>query len=109
MAMSVFFTRFLQGHLGLARTFWGFWVLANALFSLLSDFFQTFAARIGFQTFTALYTVVVLIAIWNAAKHYEGRPAWANLARGVVVLGALGVVVQCYLLGSLVLRGAAGA
>ena len=109
MAIHTFFTRFLQGHLGLARTFWGFWVLANALFSLLSDVFQTFTARIGFHIFTVAYAIVVLIAIWNAAKHYQGRPLWVYLARAVVVLGALGVLVQCYLVGSLLVRGAAGA
>jgi len=97
-------SRFLQGSLGLPVTFWGCWVLANALFSFLNSQISSFRILIGFNTVITVYAVLALIAVWNAAKQYQGRPLWAKLARIFVVLGGLGVVAKLALLADMLLH-----
>ncbi len=43
---------------------------------------------------TMLYAAFFAVAIWRAAGHYQGRPAWRLLAKGSVLFVLLQVVAS---------------
>lgn len=94
---------FLKGQYKLIIVFWGFGVLALVAYYLtsliifnnifkLSDYDHF---ELGYNVFFALpflYFPFVMIAVWNSEKNYTGPKIWAQLAKGVVGLGAITLI-----------------
>ena len=84
-----FFLKFISGRLGLAPTFW----LCGVSIALTLDFLTSHVATLWQVNFLAVLTfthfVLIVIAVWNAAKLYLGWQLWKWLARIALVLNVL--------------------
>lgn len=84
-----FYERFIGGEFGLAKTYW--------LLGVLPGFLVGTAIRIArSDTFTywmgaafICYQVVLLRALWNSGKRYQGSKVWPVLAFVMVILAIL--------------------
>jgi hypothetical protein len=104
---SGFWTKLIQGHYGLAKTYWLFGVLAVVVFQIILT--VATAAGGGFGIIVGLllaflaYSIVQVIGLWRASNLYEGRKLWAILAKVAVILG--GVMLAMNFLSLLALFG----
>ena len=87
--MINFLTDLKDGDYGLAKTYWLFGVIGNIVINILILPLLT-ASIILFIVgliIIVIYTIIVLIGIWNAASDFNGSSFWSVLAKIAVVLG----------------------
>lgn len=93
-----FWTKLIQGHYGLAKTYWLFGVLVTIVFQIILT--VATAAGGGFGIMVSLllaflaYSIVQIIGLWRASNLYEGRKLWAILAKVAVILAGVMLVVN---------------
>lgn len=81
---------FIDGNLGLAKTFWLFGVLGTLIMKLILTIMMlrgidsTLCFIIGIA-----YSTVIWIAIWNSANQYQGSKSTVLSAKALVVLAVL--------------------
>ncbi|AKU21437.1 hypothetical protein [Massilia sp. NR 4-1] len=84
-----FYERFLKGELGLAKTYWVCGVVpaffAGITVRTVSS--NTLAYWIG--TGLVVYQCILLAAVWNAGKKYQGSKIWPVLAFLMVLMAVL--------------------
>ena len=82
-----------RGEIGLAITYWVFWVLGSCVIYMIAGALTaaiTSGVVLVLGRLTAVsYAVFVSVAIWRSAGLYQGPRLWAVLARVAVVLGAV--------------------
>lgn len=87
--------QFLAGDLGLAKTFWlGYFVAPNVLFLLI--YWTTTPGSniaVAFVAAWLVYVVAASVAVWRSAGKATGSKLWSWLARGLVVMPALGIIL----------------
>lgn len=91
-----FITRIWNGNAGLAITYWVYGVVAGFIWGIALGVLQPVPGSGTAKVFVACmaaYFVVVYIGVWRAANKYQGKKAWASLAKFAVVVGALVTVV----------------
>ena len=93
---QIAFREFINGDLGLAKTYWIFLVLAYIIFNTLLFFVTQSGER--FSIFLLLicwyiYEPIALIALARAIKKYQGKNIWKNLAIIALVLAWAGYVI----------------
>ena len=80
------FLKFISGRLGLAITFW----LYGVLVALTLDFLTSQTAALWQITVLAvaefIHFVLIIPAVWNASKLYQGKSIWKWLARILALL-----------------------
>ena len=84
-----------QGERALTEVFWTWAVtggvivngFSSGLFFFLITIDQPVAALIVGYVPTIPYNVLVTVGVWRSAGRYAGPRHWADLARGVTVLG----------------------
>lgn len=85
-----FFDKFIQGGFGLAKTFWlGLFVPSMILNPIISAIFSqstSFALMLGILALVLVYMLSVLVALWRAAKIYQGLAVWRILVQIIVIL-----------------------
>ena len=89
--MVNFLTDLKDGDYGLAKTYWLFGVIGNILISFLIIPILSISKVlliIGLIVIV-IYTIIVLIGIWNSASNYRGSNFWSLLAKIAVVLGVI--------------------
>jgi hypothetical protein len=84
-----FYEKFINGEFGLAKTYWLFGVVPGfiagiAVRTVSSD---TLAYWIGAAF--VIYQCVLLVALWNAGRKYQGSKVWPVLAFLVVMSAVL--------------------
>ncbi len=92
-----FFGKLMAGDYGLAKTYWVYGFLVNLLFSFvitLSMKTGSKALLLLFFSLGSIWSIIVMIGIWNVAKKYTGSKLWSFLARVAVILGMLSIVFQ---------------
>lgn len=88
-----------DGDYSLAKSYWGFTVLASLLAVAAVRFFS-FIAGDGLAPFLFLvyfaavfvYSPVAMVGVWRSSKRYAGARIWAILARLCVAIGVLNYV-----------------
>lgn len=95
-------SRMIWGELGLARTYWLFCILGYAaafgctvvLGTMREANPQYWIGLVGalLSLLPICYAVLVCIGVFNAARGYPGRAAWAWLAKATSMLGVLCIV-----------------
>jgi len=106
LAERNFFGRLAHGEFGLARTYWLFGFLPAVVVNLLSNYAFTSVAGLFLLTLVyGAYDILVIMGVWRAAKKYEGPRLWAYMAKGFMVLGAIGLTISLCTLAYLLLRG----
>lgn len=81
---------FMDGNLGLAKTFWLFGVVGMLIVKLILTIMilrgidSTLCFIIGIS-----YSTVIWIAIWNSANQYQGSKSTVLSAKALVVLAVL--------------------
>ncbi len=88
-----FWTRLIQGHYGLAKTYWLFGIAGGVVVYILTIAVGAVDGGIGMLLGVGLavlaYFVIWAIGVWRAATLYQGRRLWAILAKVAVILGVL--------------------
>ena len=79
-----FFKQYINGDLGLAKTYWIFCVGANILFNLLFKVVDNESFIFVLVGVVLIYYTALVVALWRAADKYSGLKIWAFLARCVV-------------------------
>lgn len=86
-----FFKMFIKGKVGLAKTFWIFYIGVALSVALLLDFValpqQDLALYNLLSFFLLVYKPIVLIALFRAVSLYKGSKIWAVLTKIIIVLG----------------------
>ncbi len=95
-----FFSKLMHGDFGLAKTYWLYGVAASYAGSLLSSLIPSLGGQLVYMTLWLAYDVILTIGIWRAANRYDGRRAWAILAKigglmglALMFLAWVGVIV----------------
>lgn len=99
----MFIKKLWRGEYSLAKTYWGFGVLGNALLGIplsLIDSLIHPILFIGCYLVSLLYAFIIVGAVWNSASQYAGPAIWRLFAKGISVISGLAIA------GSLVLMGA---
>lgn len=106
-----FVRKLVDGDFGLAKTYWVYGVLVGFLFNPVYAVIENLiegtdvqVAAFGFVvTVQIIYSVLLLIGLWRAAKRYQGRAVWARLVQLLVIVStavlAVGTVVAAILIG----------
>ena len=83
-----FILKLKDGDIGLAKTYWVFYIAALFLY-LLFGIFSSYYEKYGdiIDIVTAPYFLLVLYGVWNAAQKYSGPRYWKILAKVAVVAG----------------------
>jgi hypothetical protein len=93
-----FLARLFNGDYGLAKTFWIYAVCLSLLFKLLivlaAVYLHSRPIALALMVPYYPYRVIALSGAWHAADKYDGRDAWAVLAKVAVVIGWLFVASE---------------
>ena len=81
-----FFLKFISGHLGLVVTFWLYGVLVALTFNFLTSHTSALWQVVVMAVVTFVHFILIIPAVWNASKLYQGRRIWKWLARIVALL-----------------------
>lgn len=87
---------FINGDLGLAKTFWLFYVLIPILLIFPFVFvllLESNLLNVIFGVFYIGYCVVCSIAVWNSAEKYNGDKLLVNSSKFLVSIGILSIAV----------------
>jgi len=85
--------KLMKGDYGLAKTYWLFGFLVFFTVNFLSNFI-TSTKLLGTVTIVMLiYNIMWIIAVFKAARKYEGPVFWAYLARIMVLLPWIGIIL----------------
>ncbi|MDH5389070.1 MAG: hypothetical protein OEY06_11565 [Gammaproteobacteria bacterium] len=102
----------IRGKYGLAKTFWLLWFFPSILFGILLDpeiYFpfiislnqKSYYLAMSFSFFIPvlfyLFNIVMAVANWNAANHYEGFKAWPLLTKVYIVISLLALSYGTYI------------
>lgn len=92
-AHAWFGAKLMSGGFGLAKTFWGFGVLANGAYRLLSRLLDSEILILCMSLVFLAYFVMVLIGLFRAAANYTGPRAYKEAAKfiGAVWIFSLAV------------------
>jgi hypothetical protein len=88
-----FFQKLKDGDFGLAKTYWGFYILVSIIYTLLLEIIFTTIYEPynhAIDAVTSPYFLFVLYGAWNAAHKYCGSHYWKILGKVAVVLGFAG-------------------
>lgn len=81
------YKKFIQGEFGLAKTYWLFGVLVSAVVNVLANvIFPAVWSDVIFVVFAA-YMCALLVAVFQAARKYQGSKIWSILAVLIVLSG----------------------
>lgn len=81
---------FLNGGLGLAKTYWLFGFLGAFIIKVIMNMMVMSGVSASFILIVGLgYSIPIWIAVWNSATKYNGFKLWSILAKVAVVLGVL--------------------
>ena len=86
MEQKGFIENLRQGDLGLATTYWLYFIIGGNIL-----FFIAKALPILFLIYLP-YLVIVLMGVWNSAKKYRGSSLWSGLAQLIVVLNVFVII-----------------
>ena len=81
-----FFLKFISGQLGPVVTFWLYGVLVALTFNFLTSHTSALWQVIVMAVVTFVHFILIIPAVWNASKLYQGRRIWKWLARIVALL-----------------------
>lgn len=87
-----FVSKLVNGDFGLAKTYWLYGFVVGLIINVLTRIIPSLGALAVILAVAIPYQVMVLLGVWRAADKYEGRKAWAILAKIATVLGWLGVL-----------------
>ncbi len=82
-----FFLKLVSGDYGLALTYWVFCVGGGVIFRIIFSSITSINALTLVLIVYILYTIAVMLGVWNAADRYKGSKFWAVLAKILVILG----------------------
>ena len=91
-----FLVRLWNGDAGLAKSYWLWGVVAGFAWGVALGVIKPGPGSAAAQILVSLmaaYFVFVYVGIWRAANKYQGKKAWATLAKFAVVFGALVTVL----------------
>ena len=96
--MKKFFIDLQNGDVGLAKTFWLFVVLSNAIMTIPVVILRDIAMKTGSITLffymlcvCAAWKSFTLISGWKASSKYTGKYVWVVLARVALIIFWVGV------------------
>ncbi|TYC63819.1 hypothetical protein FMN52_00925 [Marinobacter sp. BW6] len=89
-----FFSKLVNGDFGLAKTYWLYGFVVGIVINVLTRIVPSLGALAVILALAIPYQVMVLLGVWRAAEKYQGRKAWAILAKVAAVLGWLGVLAS---------------
>ncbi|MGO3693844.1 hypothetical protein [Marinobacter sp.] len=87
-----FFSKLVNGDFGLAKTYWLYGFVVGLVINFITRIVPSLGALVVILALAIPYQVTVLLGVWRAADKYQGRTAWAILAKVAAVLGWLGVL-----------------
>jgi len=87
-----FFSKLVNGDIGLAKTYWLYGFVVGLIINVLTRIIPSLGALAVILAVAIPYQIMVLLGVWRAADKYQGRKAWAILAKIATVLGWLGVL-----------------
>jgi tetrahydromethanopterin S-methyltransferase subunit G len=87
-----FFSKLVNGDFGLAKTYWLYGFVVGLIINVLTRIIPSLGALAVILAVAIPYQIMVLLGVWRAADKYQGRKAWAILAKIATVLGWLGVL-----------------
>ncbi len=106
--LKSFFSKLVQGELGLAKTFWIFGLLIQLMLVFIISTIPIEVLTIIGLLLILTYEIIVIFGVWRAATKYEGFKLWAILAKIVVIFWLLNFIklslVLFGLLGLLITR-----
>lgn len=77
-----YFSKFIHGNFGLAKTYWLFGVFARLVVFIIITKSGDYSAKLSgviIVTYIA-YSIIWLLAMFNAARLYKGLKIWSVLA-----------------------------
>lgn len=89
-----FVSKLVNGDFGLAKTYWLYGFVVGIVINVLTRIVPSLGALTVILALAIPYQVMVLLGVWRAADKYQGRKAWAILAKIAAVLGWLGVLAS---------------
>jgi tetrahydromethanopterin S-methyltransferase subunit G len=87
-----FLSKLVNGDFGLAKTYWLYGFVVGLIINVLTRIIPSLGALAVILAVAIPYQIMVLLGVWRAADKYQGRKAWAILAKIATVLGWLGVL-----------------
>ena len=84
--LKSFFLKFISGRLGLAVTFWLYGVLVALTLDFLTSQTSALWQIVVMVVAEIIHFVLIIPAVWNASKLYQGKRIWKWLARIVALL-----------------------
>ncbi|NOR68935.1 MAG: hypothetical protein GQ532_04455 [Methylomarinum sp.] len=96
-----FFSQLKNGDLGLAKTFWLYWIGAGFLLNLISFVADPLGPifAIVLAVINLSYNMFIMFACWNAATKYKGPKIWKWLMKTVVVLLVIAIILAVIFVG----------
>lgn len=84
-----------NGRVPLARAFWEYAVIYGTTANLVVTFFSLLAVTqdwhaLGIAIFMLPipYNLLMIVAVWRSAAHFQGAAVWSVLARALIIVWA---------------------
>jgi hypothetical protein len=84
-----FYGKFIGGEFGLAKTYWLLGVVPSLFAGIAVRTVSSDALAYWIGAAFVTYQFVLLVALWNAGKKYQGSRVWSVLAFLMVLLAVL--------------------
>jgi len=90
------------GEVSLPEAFWQYAVIYGLLLNFVATLLSAIIAVAGADPWVFVpvfflptpYNVLMIVAVWRSAEHYQGPQKWADLARAVTLIGMLLLTVS---------------
>lgn len=90
-AKKPFLRRLINGELGLAKTFWIFYIIIGFLIGIIITIFGEYLVAKNLLIFVAvpqvIYGLIILLALFRASKLYQGPKIWVILMWITIAIG----------------------
>ena len=85
------------GEVPLGVAFWQYAVVYGLLINIVTSILFVALVVMNVSLFLLVpayliptpYNVLIIVAVWRSAEHYQGPKRWADLARAVTLIGML--------------------
>jgi hypothetical protein len=95
-----FLGRLWRGEFSLPLTYWVWGALGNRVVvfiaDVVSDITDNPLVALLVLACEAIYTVIIVVAVWRSSRRYKGRRLWRDLSRVSVALGLLLVIAMMF-------------
>ena len=80
------FIKLISGNFRLVDVFWAGYVIVGFILTLVVSKLQDVQSIIIADSLNSIFLIVISVAVWNSATHYNGKKLWVILAKVCAVL-----------------------